>query len=54
MNPPFGTRRKGADMEFLAAALKVDPWQLSTESGEACSSVCPVFFVVKYQGPRRT
>ncbi|XP_024377854.1 uncharacterized protein [Physcomitrium patens] len=23
MNPPFGTRRKGADMEFLAAALKV-------------------------------
>ncbi|OAE29789.1 hypothetical protein AXG93_1513s1150 [Marchantia polymorpha subsp. ruderalis] len=22
MNPPFGTRRKGADMEFLAAALK--------------------------------
>jgi predicted RNA methylase len=23
MNPPFGTRRKGADMEFLASALKV-------------------------------
>ncbi|CAK9197160.1 hypothetical protein BDL97_11G074100 [Sphagnum fallax] len=23
MNPPFGTRCKGADMEFLAAALKV-------------------------------
>jgi rRNA N6-adenosine-methyltransferase METTL5 len=23
MNPPFGTRRKGADMEFLAAALKL-------------------------------
>ncbi|KAJ7550168.1 hypothetical protein O6H91_07G086200 [Diphasiastrum complanatum] len=23
MNPPFGTRRKGADMEFLSAALKV-------------------------------
>ncbi|KAL2631282.1 hypothetical protein R1flu_015968 [Riccia fluitans] len=22
MNPPFGTRRKGADMEFLSAALK--------------------------------
>ena len=23
MNPPFGTRRKGADMEFLSAGLKV-------------------------------
>ncbi|WOL08346.1 hypothetical protein Cni_G17099 [Canna indica] len=23
MNPPFGTRRKGSDMEFLAMALKV-------------------------------
>lgn len=23
MNPPFGTRRKGADMDFLAVALKV-------------------------------
>ncbi|XP_019245971.1 PREDICTED: methyltransferase-like protein 5 isoform X2 [Nicotiana attenuata] len=23
MNPPFGTRRKGADMEFLSAAMKV-------------------------------
>lgn len=23
MNPPFGTRRKGADMEFLSAALQV-------------------------------
>lgn len=23
MNPPFGTRKKGADMDFLAAALKV-------------------------------
>ncbi|CAM6108587.1 unnamed protein product [Calypogeia fissa] len=23
MNPPFGTRRKGADMEFLSAALKI-------------------------------
>ncbi|GAB2219739.1 hypothetical protein Droror1_Dr00007376 [Drosera rotundifolia] len=23
MNPPFGTRRKGADMEFLSVALKV-------------------------------
>ncbi|KAG6599459.1 rRNA N6-adenosine-methyltransferase METTL5, partial [Cucurbita argyrosperma subsp. sororia] len=23
MNPPFGTRRKGADMEFLSAALKL-------------------------------
>ncbi|CAI0390095.1 unnamed protein product [Linum tenue] len=23
MNPPFGTRRKGADMEFLSTALKV-------------------------------
>ena len=23
MNPPFGTRRKGADMEFLEAAFKV-------------------------------
>ncbi|KAJ4839889.1 hypothetical protein Tsubulata_003197 [Turnera subulata] len=23
MNPPFGTRRKGADMEFLFAALKI-------------------------------
>ncbi|CAI0628782.1 unnamed protein product [Linum tenue] len=23
MNPPFGTRRKGADMEFLCAALKI-------------------------------
>ena len=23
MNPPFGTRNKGADMEFLSVALKV-------------------------------
>lgn len=23
MNPPFGTRRKGADMDFLAISLKV-------------------------------
>ncbi|KAJ8556556.1 hypothetical protein K7X08_035731 [Anisodus acutangulus] len=23
MNPPFGTRRKGADMDFLSAAMKV-------------------------------
>ncbi|XP_011620577.1 methyltransferase-like protein 5 isoform X2 [Amborella trichopoda] len=23
MNPPFGTRRKGSDMDFLSAALKV-------------------------------
>lgn len=23
MNPPFGTRRKGADMDFLSVALKV-------------------------------
>ncbi|KAJ0634377.1 putative DNA methylase, N-6 adenine-specific, S-adenosyl-L-methionine-dependent methyltransferase [Helianthus annuus] len=23
MNPPFGTRKKGADMEFLSVALKV-------------------------------
>lgn len=23
MNPPFGTRKKGSDMEFLAKALKV-------------------------------
>ncbi|XP_056859295.1 uncharacterized protein LOC108842503 isoform X3 [Raphanus sativus] len=23
MNPPFGTRKKGADMEFLSAAMKV-------------------------------
>lgn len=23
MNPPFGTRRKGVDMEFLSVALKV-------------------------------
>jgi|APAra0007618328_1042625.scaffolds.fasta_scaffold12423_1 predicted RNA methylase len=24
MNPPFGTRKKGADMEFLSAAMKVN------------------------------
>lgn len=24
MNPPFGTRRKGVDMDFLSAALKVE------------------------------
>lgn len=24
MNPPFGTRRKGADMDFLSMALKVE------------------------------
>lgn len=24
MNPPFGTRRKGADMDFLSAAFQVD------------------------------
>jgi predicted RNA methylase len=23
MNPPFGTRKKGADMEFLSMGLKV-------------------------------
>jgi len=23
MNPPFGTRRKGADMDFLSSAMKV-------------------------------
>lgn len=23
MNPPFGTRRKGADMEFLSAAFRL-------------------------------
>lgn len=23
LNPPFGTRKKGADMEFLSTALKV-------------------------------
>lgn len=23
MNPPFGTRKKGADMDFLSVALKV-------------------------------
>lgn len=23
MNPPFGTRKKGADMDFLFVALKV-------------------------------
>eukprot|EP00249_Psilotum_nudum_P007254 c20431_g2_i2 orf=138-572(+) len=23
MNPPFGTRRKGADMDFLSSALKI-------------------------------
>ncbi|CAN0900116.1 rRNA N6-adenosine-methyltransferase METTL5 [Linum grandiflorum] len=23
MNPPFGTRKKGADMDFLSAALKI-------------------------------
>lgn len=23
MNPPFGTRKKGSDMEFLSIALKV-------------------------------
>lgn len=26
MNPPFGTRKKGADMEFLSVALKVTPF----------------------------
>ena len=26
MNPPFGTRRKGADMEFLQIGLKVDTY----------------------------
>lgn len=24
MNPPFGTRKKGADMDFLRVALKVN------------------------------
>ena len=24
MNPPFGTRRKGADLEFLRAAFQVE------------------------------
>jgi predicted RNA methylase len=24
MNPPFGTRKKGADMDFLFVALKVN------------------------------
>lgn len=23
MNPPFGTRKKGADLDFLSGALKV-------------------------------
>jgi hypothetical protein len=23
MNPPFGTRKKGADLEFLSVAMKV-------------------------------
>uniref|UniRef100_B9N7D0 Uncharacterized protein n=1 Tax=Populus trichocarpa TaxID=3694 RepID=B9N7D0_POPTR len=25
MNPPFGIRRKGADIDFLSAALKIAP-----------------------------
>lgn len=34
MNPPFGTRKKGADMDFLAVALKVQI--LFSEVSEAC------------------
>ena len=26
MNPPFGTRKKGADMDFLSMSLKVFIW----------------------------
>lgn len=36
MNPPFGTRKKGADMDFLSVALKVQPWIISS----CCSSGC--------------
>ena len=30
MNPPFGTRRKGADLEFLRAAFQVKQCKRST------------------------
>lgn len=30
MNPPFGTRRKGADLEFLRAAFQVEQRRRST------------------------
>ena len=43
MNPPFGTRSKGADMLFLAAGLKVSrswvPGALEFSPGE-CRSLC--------------
>ena len=35
MNPPFGTRKKGADMDFLAVALKVK-MILFSDVSEAC------------------
>lgn len=35
MNPPFGTRKKGADMDFLAVALKVK-MVLFSDFSDAC------------------
>lgn len=47
MNPPFGTRRKGADLEFLRAAFQVCMYDMthadapSSEAGETCVITWP-------------
>ena len=47
MNPPFGTRKKGADMEFLSAAMKVASqavYSLHKTSTREVSWMKPFFF----------
>ena len=36
MNPPFGTRRKGADLEFLRAAFQVSHWCRASSALSHC------------------
>ena len=39
MNPPFGTRRKGADLEFLQAAFQVMPLALHREKERKVNAI---------------
>ncbi|KAJ0638199.1 putative DNA methylase, N-6 adenine-specific, S-adenosyl-L-methionine-dependent methyltransferase [Helianthus annuus] len=47
MNPPFGTRKKGADMEFLSVALKVASQAVYSLHKTTTREVSPHFCLFK-------
>ena len=50
MNPPFGTRRKGADLEFLRAAFQVRRYMCDMNNAVQCLPMNQVR-VVSAHGP---